>query len=246
MVHRLGLVYEDQDKLRKAETMYLRALKATKKAWGIEHISSLNTIYNLGQLYAHQGKTDQDKMIIAEEMYQRALKEYKKTRGIEHTLPLNTINSLGNLYINQGKMAKAETMYVEALRGREKSLDLGHVMRLDMINELGVTYRNQGKIEKAREMFGRVIREFKETIAVKRTSTAIGYMSTNDHSRSALMTILDTTNNMGNLYVDQGEMRLAKEMYTLVLKEFGKIYAADHPRVLVVIYNLSLVENARK
>jgi hypothetical protein len=48
--------------------MYQRALQGKEKAYGPDHTSTLDTVNNLGLLYA-----DQDKLVKAEQMYQRAL-----------------------------------------------------------------------------------------------------------------------------------------------------------------------------
>jgi len=47
---------------------------------GVEHISTLDTVNNLGTLYADQGKLDK-----AEEMYIRALKGFERSLSVEHT-----------------------------------------------------------------------------------------------------------------------------------------------------------------
>ena len=65
--HRLANLYSDQGKMKEAEDMYVRALTGKEKAWGPEHISTLNTVNNLGILYKNQGK-----MKEAEDMFQRA------------------------------------------------------------------------------------------------------------------------------------------------------------------------------
>jgi tetratricopeptide (TPR) repeat protein len=59
--------------------MYVRALEGYEKAWGVEHTSTLNTVNNLGLLYADQGK-----MAEAEKMYQQALKGYQTALGPNH------------------------------------------------------------------------------------------------------------------------------------------------------------------
>jgi tetratricopeptide (TPR) repeat protein len=59
--------------MAEAEEMLLRALRGKEKAWGAEHTSTLQTVNNLGNLYADQGK-----MAEAEEMYVRALRGYEK------------------------------------------------------------------------------------------------------------------------------------------------------------------------
>ena len=48
--------------------MYVRALVGCEKALGSEHTSTLETVNNLGNLYADQGKLRE-----AEDMYARAL-----------------------------------------------------------------------------------------------------------------------------------------------------------------------------
>ena len=52
---------------------YQQALREYEKALGLEHISSLATVNNLGLLYADQGKMEE-----AEEMYHWALKGVEK------------------------------------------------------------------------------------------------------------------------------------------------------------------------
>ena len=41
---------------KKAEEIYIRTLRGYEKAWGPEHTSTLDTVNNLGLLYADQGK----------------------------------------------------------------------------------------------------------------------------------------------------------------------------------------------
>ena len=59
--------------------MYERALEGYEKAWEPEHPSTLDTVNNLGNLYADQGK-----MAEAEKMHLRALTGYKKLKGLSH------------------------------------------------------------------------------------------------------------------------------------------------------------------
>jgi tetratricopeptide (TPR) repeat protein len=114
-------LYSQSDINVAAEQMYVRALQGYEKAWGGEHTSTLDTVNNLGLLYAKQGKMEK-----AEQMYVRALQGKEKAWGGEHTSTLNTVNNLGSLYAKQGKMEKAEQMYVRALQGYKKCMGLDH------------------------------------------------------------------------------------------------------------------------
>ncbi|KAF9695227.1 hypothetical protein EKO04_006697 [Ascochyta lentis] len=78
----LWAYFDNQDvwlELDEAEAMYERALEGWKKALGPDHTSTLDTVNNLGNLYAGQGKLDE-----AEAMYERALKGYQKRLSSEH------------------------------------------------------------------------------------------------------------------------------------------------------------------
>ena len=113
----LAAIYKQNDMHKEAEEMYVRALRGYEKAWGPEHKATLDTVNNLGILYADQGK-----MAEAEEMYVRALRGFEKAWGPEHTSTRSTVNNLGNLYKDQGKKAEAEEVYMRVLRGYEKAV----------------------------------------------------------------------------------------------------------------------------
>ena len=51
--------------------------------------------------------------------------------------------------------------------------------------------------------------------------------------------------NIGYLGNMTGLLKEAEEMYVRALEGFKKIYGADHPRVLLVASNLSLLTSAR-
>lgn len=59
--------------------MFRRALTGYDKAMGINHTSTLDTVYNLGDLYSKQGKYAE-----AEKMYRQALDVYTNAQGSDH------------------------------------------------------------------------------------------------------------------------------------------------------------------
>jgi tetratricopeptide (TPR) repeat protein len=106
---------------KKAKSVKTSALAGYEKALGPEHPSTLDTINNLGGLYADQGR-----LVDAEAMYNRALAGYEKALGPEHMSTLDTINNLGDLYPDQGRLVDAEAMYNCALAGYPKALGHEH------------------------------------------------------------------------------------------------------------------------
>jgi hypothetical protein len=56
--------------------MYLRALRGFEEAWGAKHTSTLDTVYNLGNLYRDRGEA-----VEARKMYERAVYGYNDVEG---------------------------------------------------------------------------------------------------------------------------------------------------------------------
>jgi tetratricopeptide (TPR) repeat protein len=66
-VHSLGVFYDKQGEIEKAETMYKRALEGRERALGLEHQETLNSLHCLSRVYTEQGKNRQ-----ADALYIRA------------------------------------------------------------------------------------------------------------------------------------------------------------------------------
>jgi tetratricopeptide (TPR) repeat protein len=85
-------------------------------AFGPDHTSTLNTVYNLGLLYADQGK-----LAEAEKMYTRALQGYENALSLELAssyLPaLNTMVALSDLFSRTHRRDIAKAIYNRALSG---------------------------------------------------------------------------------------------------------------------------------
>jgi hypothetical protein len=64
------------------------ALQGKEDALGPDHTSTLDTVNNLGLLYANQGK-----LAEAEKMYIRALQRCEEALGPDHTSTLSTVNN---------------------------------------------------------------------------------------------------------------------------------------------------------
>jgi tetratricopeptide (TPR) repeat protein len=128
--------------------MYERALEGYEKAWGREHTSTLDTVNNLGLLYAIQGRLQE-----AEAMYERALAGYEKAWGREHTETLDTVNNLGLLYADQGRLQEAEAMYERALEGYEMAFGatspFTYIPALNTLMNYGLLCENNGKVDTA-------------------------------------------------------------------------------------------------
>ena len=77
----LALLYFDQGRYEKAETMYLRALAIYEKAFGVDNLNTAITINNLALLYDAQGSTTkQNPHIVAPSQFEKSIsKEHRDT-----------------------------------------------------------------------------------------------------------------------------------------------------------------------
>jgi tetratricopeptide (TPR) repeat protein len=75
----LGLVLHYQGKYEAAEEMNRRALEGYEKVLGMEHPSTLTSVYCLASLLQATRQYD-----IASKLYQRAIAGFKKTLGLQH------------------------------------------------------------------------------------------------------------------------------------------------------------------
>ena len=115
----LGYLLNEEDRQR-AEQMYQRALAGYEKASGPQHTSTLDTVNNLGLLYADLGRLEE-----AEQMYQRALAGYAKAIYLDNLLTcvpaLNNMWAFASLRQGQGRIEDARHWYSHALLGYEKT-----------------------------------------------------------------------------------------------------------------------------
>jgi tetratricopeptide (TPR) repeat protein len=120
----LGYLLYDEDR-QQAEQMYQRALAGREKAWGPDHTETLDTVNNLGHLYADLGKLEQ-----AEQMLQRALAGYAKAVHPDNLLTyvpaLNNMWAFAELRESQGRQEDAQHWYSQALLGYQKTFGQDH------------------------------------------------------------------------------------------------------------------------
>jgi tetratricopeptide (TPR) repeat protein len=118
ILHIFGDVCSSQGRFDEAEKMYLRALQGYEKAWGPDYTSTLDTVNNLGVLYA-----DLERLEEAEKMYLRALQGYEKTLGQEavktYVPALNAAENMAALFQQTRRTQEADGLYKQALFGVE-------------------------------------------------------------------------------------------------------------------------------
>ncbi|PCH00605.1 Disease resistance protein [Penicillium occitanis (nom. inval.)] len=217
-IHRIGMLYYDQGKSKKAEAMYRRALAGYAKALGADCIPILDMINDTGALYLNLEKLKEVEM-----MSRRGLAGYGKAPGPYHIAVLDLVNNLGVLYSGKGNLSEAETMYQWALAGYEKALGPDHNSTLVTVTNLGHLYRDQKKWMEAKKLYQRALAVYKKTLGPNHTST------------------LNVVDNIGVLYRDYGKLDEAETMLQQALAGYKRALGFDHTHTLNTFYNLGIL-----
>lgn len=146
-------INNSQTKLSEAEKMIQRALIGFEKAYGLDHIDTLQTVNDLGDLYNVQSQPND-----AERMYSRVITGFEEIHGPGHTLTLNAAFALGDYYEKHSKLEEAERMYRRALIGFQNSSEgLESTSTFMTVRRLDDVYKRQGKLVEAEEMYQRAL-----------------------------------------------------------------------------------------
>jgi len=94
ILHGLGILYADQDRLSDAEAMNERALQGYEKALGPEHTSTLNTVNNLANLYTRLRRISEARMYVRCQGGVKAVLGAKHERNREVTRQLAPLDNL--------------------------------------------------------------------------------------------------------------------------------------------------------
>ena len=223
----LGMLYEAQNKPKKAEKYYLAAIEigerlVEKNADAYE--PALAASYNnAGNFYSDQGQSDKAEKyyLSAIEIRERLVK--KNADAYEPDLA-TSYNNAGNFYKKQGQSQKAEKYYLAAIetyeRLAEKNADAYELYLATSYNNVGEFYRKQNQSGKAEKYYLAAI-EIHERLVKENADAYEPYLA-------------GSYNNAGVFYKDQGQPDKAEkyilaaiEIYERLVKRNPEAYEPD-------------------
>lgn len=199
-----GLRYWNEGRYGQAEQTLSLALQQAQQNLGSNHFNVGITLANLGLVY-----TDEGKYAEAIEVYQRADPLINNYFGSSHPTYAQFLNNYGYAYLRDGK-------YIQAREKIEQSLSIyeaagkSRADTANVTNGLSMTYLGTSELTKA------------ETIANSALSS-IG----NDESRWGYRGPI--LQNLGNIYMQQGQYDEAEDAYTKVLERREMKLGTSHP-----------------
>ncbi|PGH11558.1 hypothetical protein AJ79_04816 [Helicocarpus griseus UAMH5409] len=211
----LGNLFLHYGKLREAEVMYQRAYEGHQllDAGNPELLTLLDKIG-----LVHQ---KQCKYIQSEENHLKVLTEKKKRLEAEDLSILDTIHHLAGSYASQGKLRMAEGLLLQTLEGRKDKFGISHPSTLDTMDALGTVYSKLGDTKSAMKYYQRAFQGYRK--------------------QNLISAMMQTTNNMGLLYLAEGNFVEAEKRHLQVVEEVQNTLGEDHPSVFNAIENLGLL-----
>ena len=92
LMNQVGMMVEEQGRLRESEVLKRRVLEGCERVMGIDHPNTLTSVNNLGSLLRQQGKLEE-----AETLFRHALEGRKRVLGVDHPDTLRSVKKLRGL-----------------------------------------------------------------------------------------------------------------------------------------------------
>ena len=167
----LGLLYEAQNKPKKAEKYCLAAIeireRLVEKNADAYEPALAGSYNNAGNLYKKQGQSQKAEkyLLAAMEIYERLVKE--NADAYEPDLA-GSYNNAGNFYKDQGQPEKAEKYYLTAIEIRErlvkKNAEAYEPDLAGSYNNAGIFYAKQNQPEKAEKYYSDAIEIYERLV----------------------------------------------------------------------------------
>jgi serine/threonine protein kinase/Flp pilus assembly protein TadD len=201
----LALLYKDQNQLGKAEALFGKVVRRSRKMLGEDHQLTLLALNGQGGVYFMLGRFED-----AERVYAEALTLSEKRFGQRHALTYSAEGNLALAYKSLGKYSDAERIYLKHLAIERRSGHENHPHALVVMHNLAALYAAQGSFEKAEPLFQQVLAARRQKIG-----------RTHPHT-------IMTQNALADLYEKTHEPPKAEQLYRATVDEARAKLGADH------------------
>ena len=194
------------------------ALAIRRAELGSEHVDTLGSIAQMGQLLSARGELTEAEPYVVE-----VLETSRRVLGDDHRETLNAIGNMGFLLDLQGSLEEAERYYRESLEANRRVAGNDHVATLNSIGNVGRVLMLQGRLEEA-EPFMREAFEGHRRVH-------------GEHHRFTLTAL----SNLGLLIQRRGRLEEAEPYVRMALDGKRQRLGDDHPETLAGLGNLGVL-----
>ena len=206
--HDLGLFDAATDPLE-------RSLEIRRTTLGDKHVKTVDTIHDMGMLFADQGKAAE-----ADACFREGLQASRGLYGNEHVKTLMFCNSLCALLTEQGMYSEAETIARQTLETARRT-ESSDSEKLAYITSLGRVLHLLGNRSEAEPLL-------REALAISRNERG------DEHPKT-----LECINNLGALLHSQGKLSEAEIHFREAMQTGRRMLGDEHPVTLSYINNVA-------
>jgi tetratricopeptide (TPR) repeat protein len=215
-LERLGSVWQNQGRSKRAEPLYSAALDICRSLFGNNDLRTLSAMVSLASIYGYTNR-----IIEAEDSYKRVLEICEQTTGSKQNFINRVRHDLALLYRNQGKLAEAEFLLRKALAAQEASFGVeNHTVYL-IATSLAFVLSRQGKLPEAEELSQRAADGLRGSLGPNHVLT------------------LNAMSCRAEVYLDQHQWEQACMLYTSILEGKNSCYGSNHVQTLDTVRRLA-------
>lgn len=214
----IGRTYQDLSLYREAQPHLERALNLHRRIHGEEHPDTLSAMFDLGELYASQGKFGP-----AQTAHARVLEIRRRVLSENHPATARSMSRLAGVYESLGKYAEAERLQTKALEVSRRVAGEEDISTISVMLELGLVQMRLAKYQQAEELDTKVVEVMRRVLSEDHPLTLIGM------------------NNLAQLYFREGKYGKAEEMQSRVLEIRRRVLGEDHSDTAVSRSNLAVI-----
>lgn len=205
-----------------SEKIFRRALMVSTRAWGYDHLDTVEAYTQLGQLLVANGNYNE-----AAQLLQKALTINEKVFGSDSPDTGCSLNHLAMLLIHQGNYIEAERLIRKSLSILEVTLGQEHPSTLEVLGNLAITLENQEHRIDAAILYQKVLDTKEKIFGADNLSIAL------------------SLNNLANLLDDQGNIDVAEPFHRRALAIRKSILGSEHPDTANSYYNIASLLQAK-
>ena len=193
-------------------------LKLKESHYGVGHITTLDTLGNLGTIFESQGCYQE-----ARSYYEQTLKLKENYYGTGHIETASMLDSLGNINYIEGRYKEARRYYERTLKLKESHYGVGHSKTASTLCNLGNICISEARYEEARRYY---------ELALKLNES---------HYGAGHIVTVHTLGNLGTVNYLKGRYKEAQSYYERILKLEMEHYGMSHIATAATLHALGTI-----
>ncbi|KAK6334549.1 hypothetical protein TWF730_003763 [Orbilia blumenaviensis] len=159
-ISNLGMAYEGQNNLNKAENKFKAVLIVAERIWGVEGSFTMRVSADLVAVYIKMRK-----WTMAEELLMRMTKAKETKLGPNHLETLTSMAYLACIHQQQGRLRDAAGLLEHVMKQREIILGRNHPDTLCSMKQLAICRKEMGENHKAIVLLGDSLKMQEQALA---------------------------------------------------------------------------------